>query len=149
MRQERPDHTWQPTALVNELYLELGRFKMLPHAGLDTQSEKDAFLKLAGFLMKRLLTHHARPLYRRKKEGTPEHFDPPAPEEQDLAMIDGLLSGLGRLDPVLPQIVEMKVFEGMTREQIANRLGCSVRTVGRHWEFARQWLREAMSPHEP
>jgi DNA-directed RNA polymerase specialized sigma24 family protein len=47
---------------------------------------------------------------------------------------------------MLPQIVEMKIFEGVEREEIAARLGCSVRTVGRRWEFARKWLEEAMAP---
>ena len=49
------------------------------------------------------------------------------------------------MDPMLPQIVEMKIFEGVEREEIAARLGCSVRTVGRRWEFARKWLEEAMA----
>lgn len=64
MRRERADHTWQPTVLVNELYLELIKIKALK-PGSDEAGEKEAFLKLAAHLMKRLLIHHARPLYRR------------------------------------------------------------------------------------
>src|SRR5215469_14886985 len=57
-------HTWQPTALVNELYLELTRIKSLP-AGPGGFAERDEFFALAAFLMKRLLAHYARPLRRR------------------------------------------------------------------------------------
>ena len=150
MRRERSDHTWQPTALVNELYLELARIKALPGPGSDSDSEKAAFLGLAGFLMKRLLIHHARPLYRRNaKAGTPEELDTPAPDGQDLSDIEDLLGQLGRINPVLPQIVQMKIFEGLKREEIAERLGCSLRTVGRQWEFARLWLRDALSSPQP
>jgi RNA polymerase sigma factor (TIGR02999 family) len=147
MKQERRDHTWQPTALVNELYLELARIKALPPPGPDAEAEKSAFLGLAGFLMKRLLIHHARPLYRRAaKSGVPEDLDTPTPNDRDLTQVEDLLTRLGRINPVLPQIVEMKIFEGAQREEIATRLGCSLRTVGRRWEFARQWLEEAITP---
>jgi DNA-directed RNA polymerase specialized sigma24 family protein len=60
--------------------------------------------------------------------------------------IEDLLARLGRIHPVLPQIVEMKIFEDLESKEIAARLGCSERTVARRWEFARQWLEEALSP---
>jgi len=146
MRRERPDHTWQPTVLVNELYLELARVNALPPGGPDAESEKAAFLGLAGFLMKRLLIHHARPLYRRAdKTGVSEHLEDPGSGTQNLQNIEDLLDRLARVDPVLRQIVEMKVFEGLSREEMAGRLGCSLRTVARHWEFARHWLQDALS----
>src|SRR5919198_4918370 len=59
---ERVNHTWQPTILVHELYLELTRVKELPHTSAADEDEKNAFFGLAAFLMKRLLVHHARPL---------------------------------------------------------------------------------------
>jgi ECF sigma factor len=67
MQREREEHTWTPTVLVNELYLELVKIKALPAAEEDA-SERDAFLKLAGHIMRRLLIHHARPLYRRAQK---------------------------------------------------------------------------------
>ena len=145
MRRERPDHTWQPTVLVNELYLELIRVNALPPGGRDAASEKAAFLGLAGFLMKRLLIHHSRPLSRRAdKTGVSEHLEDPGSGTQNLQDIEELLDRLARVDPVLRQIVEMKVFEGLSREEMAARLGCSLRTVARHWEFARHWLQDAL-----
>lgn len=149
MRREQSDHTWQPTVLVNELYLELARVSGLPPGGLDAESEKAAFLGLAGFLMKRLLIHHARPLYRRAdKTGVSEQIEDPGSGTQSLQDVEDLLDQLARVDPVLRQIVEMKVFEGLSREEMAARLGCSLRTVARHWEFARHWLKDAMSAPE-
>src|SRR6188474_3188256 len=63
MRSERSDHTLQPTALVHELYLELLRVRGLGES--EAGDERAAFFGLAGLMMKRLLIHHARPLYRR------------------------------------------------------------------------------------
>src|SRR3954453_14757451 len=62
MKGERSVHTWQPTLLVNELYLALVKIKALGAAGSADQ-EKAAFLGLAGHVMKHLLIDHARPLY--------------------------------------------------------------------------------------
>jgi RNA polymerase sigma factor (TIGR02999 family) len=141
---ERLNHTWQPTVLVNELYLELTRIKALP-AGSASEDEKNAFFGLAAFLMRRLLVHHARPLPKRvtnvEISGAKELS---TPGEQSLREIEDMLSRLGSIDPVLRLVVEMKAFEGLSREEIASRLGCSVRTVARHWEFARHWLRQAI-----
>jgi hypothetical protein len=62
MRGERQDHSWQPTLLVNELYLELIKIKELRPSESDYRDDKAAFLALAGLIMKRLLIRHARPL---------------------------------------------------------------------------------------
>src|SRR5437763_1780988 len=66
MRSERSSHTWQPTALVHELYLELVKVRALDASGRG--EDRAAFLALAGHMMKRLLIHHARPLYRRAEQ---------------------------------------------------------------------------------
>jgi RNA polymerase sigma factor (TIGR02999 family) len=146
IRQERPDHTLQATALVNELYLQLMRVKNLPPAGSDDDSERRLFLGLAGFLMKRMLIHHARPLRQQfEKMELVEGLAGAVPGEGDLVEVEELLAKLGQLDPVLAQVVQLRVFDGLTREQIAERLDTSVRTVARHWEFARRWLSDALS----
>jgi RNA polymerase sigma factor (TIGR02999 family) len=144
---ERSNHTWEPTALVNELYMELTRIRALPSDPACDGDEKDAFFGLAAFLMKRLLVHHARPLPKRvtrveiaAAEGVS------VSGEQSLSEIENILSRLGSIDPTLRAVAEMKAFEGLSREEIARRLDCSVRTVARHWEFAQHWLRQAISP---
>src|SRR3954467_10263023 len=62
MKGERKDHTLQPTALINELYLELIRLGRLRPGSTDPEEERGHFLRLSAFLMRRLLIHHARPL---------------------------------------------------------------------------------------
>ena len=61
MYRESQEHTWTPTVLVNELYLELVKIRALRPADIG-EDEREAFLRLSGFLMRRLLIHHARPL---------------------------------------------------------------------------------------
>ena len=140
---ERANHTWQPTVLVHELYLELTRMKGLPSRSAHDQDEKDAFFGLAAFLMRRLLIHHARPLPKRvTKVEVDEAFGVAASGEQSLREIEDLLNRLGAIDPTLRVVVEMKAFEGLSREEIGARLGCSVRSVARHWEFAQRWLQQ-------
>jgi len=146
MAGERVDHTWQPTVLVNELYLELARAKSLPP--LSTDDDKQAFLGLAAFMMRRLLVHHARPLPKRITKTELSEAVLSDTGEQTLHEIEDMLTRLGALDPKLRLVVEMKVFEGLSREEIAERLGCSVRTVARHWEFAQHWLQRAMGSRE-
>jgi RNA polymerase sigma factor (TIGR02999 family) len=144
MLSERVNHTWQPTVLVHELYLELTRVKGLPPVA--NKDERNAFFGLAAFLMKRLLIHHARPLPSRiTKTDLDEALAMSASPEASLAEIEDLLSRLQAIDPKLRTVVEMKVFEGLSRDEIAARLECSVRTVARHWDFAQQWLQQAMA----
>src|ERR1035438_7148295 len=64
MSKERKDHSWQPTALVNELYLELVKIKSFKSRESE-EEEKQAFFRLSAFLMRRMLIHHSRPLHRR------------------------------------------------------------------------------------
>ena len=142
---ERANHTWQPTVLVNEVYLELTRIKALPPGSPRDEEEKDAFFGLASFLMRRLLVHHARPLPKRvTKAEIGEAFGAAVSGEQALHEVEELLRRLGAIDAKLRAVVEMKAFEGLTREEIAQRLDCSVRTVARHWDFAQHWIQRAM-----
>jgi RNA polymerase sigma factor (TIGR02999 family) len=149
MQGERSDHTWQPTVLVHELYLELSRAKALPDFHSINPDEKNAFLGLAAFLMKRLLVHHSRRLPSRiTKTEIDDAFQWAESGEQGLQEIEDLLCRLSAIDPLLRTVVEMKVFEGLTREEIAARLDCSVRTVARHWDFAQHWLRQNFGPKQ-
>ena len=146
MRGERSDHTLQPTAVVHQLYLELVKVKALRAAGPGGTDEKAAFLGLAAYLIKQLLIHHARPLSRRAEKT--ELHDLPSSHtaaEHSLIEIDDVLNRLAAINPVLRRIVELRVFEGLTREEIARELGCGTATVGRQWSFARNWLEEALA----
>ena len=68
MKGEQPNHTWQPTGLVNELYLELLKVKALRASDSDGEAERRAFLSLAAHIMRRLLIEHSRPLSKRSKK---------------------------------------------------------------------------------
>jgi DNA-directed RNA polymerase specialized sigma24 family protein len=95
MHRERTDHTWQPTALVNELYLELIKAGPL-HAG-GHANDRDAFMGLAAHMMMRLLIHHARPLHRQVRR-TPIEQQSSTPElaAESLNDIEALLSSLAQ-----------------------------------------------------
>jgi RNA polymerase sigma factor (TIGR02999 family) len=122
------------------------RIKALPPDSSANEDEKNAFFGLAAFLMRRLLVHHARPLAKRMtKTDINEALGMAASGETCLGEIEDLLSRLHTIDPKLRVVVEMKVFEGLSREEIAQRLRCSVRTVARHWDFAQHWLQKAIS----
>ena len=150
MAAERWNHTWQPTILVHELYMELANIKQLPPALTGDQDERKAFFGLSAFLMKRLLARHARPLPKRvSKIELDEAIDLASNGEERLREIEDMLSRLAAIDSTLRVVVEMRAFEGLSREEIAGRLGCSVRTVARHWEFAKLWLQHAMAPPSP
>jgi len=145
MRSERLDHTLQPTAVVHELYLELVKVKALRPANSDGADEKAAFLGLAAFLMKRLLIHHARPLSRRAQKAELPDLPGGRPTEHSLLEIDDVLNRLAAINPALRRVVELRVFEGLTGEEIAEKMGCGTATVARHWNFARHWLEEALA----
>lgn len=136
-------HTWQPTALVHELYLQLIRIKSLPSS--DSSDERSSFLHFCGFLMKRLLSHHERPLYRRV---TTVPLDDEIPSEgsgeETLQHLDGILSRLAAIDPRLRQVAELRIFAGMTGDEIASELKCTRRTVVTFWNFAKQAIAKEM-----
>jgi RNA polymerase sigma factor (TIGR02999 family) len=148
MRSERPGHSWQATLLVNELYLELIKIKALPAPETDNGDGKAAFFGLAAHLMRRLLIHHSRPLEARAVK---VELDPSAaiPGFEAVAEIEVALSRLEAIRPRLRAIVELKVFEGMTLDEVAHQLECSTATVTREWNFARHWLQKELAFSEP
>jgi RNA polymerase sigma factor (TIGR02999 family) len=144
MRTESAEHTWSPTVLVSELYLELVKVKAL-RAPSEDSSEQEAFLSLAGHIMRRLLVHHARPLYRKAhkvESGALElvPLDNLKAGAESLLEVEELLERLSKIDPRFRTIVELRVFEGKTTEETAHTMGCSVRSVYTYWRFATHWL---------
>ena len=146
MKGERTEHTWQPTLLVNELYLVLVKIKALG-GGSDSggEQEKAEFLALAGHLMKHLLIEHARPLYRRAEKVEFRERPNLAAGAESLHFVEELLSRLAAIDPKFRAVIEMRVFEGLTGDEIARQLGCSPRSVASYWTFAKRWLEKELA----
>src|SRR6185312_9119915 len=98
-------------------------------------------LGLAGHVMKHLLIDHARPLYRRaEKVPLYEMTDHVLPGLENVQFVEEVLSRLGAINPKLRGVTEMRVFEGLTGDEIARELDCSPRTVANLWTFAKRWL---------
>ena len=139
MRAERVNHTLQPTAVVHQLYLELVKVKALRPSSSGSTDEKAAFLSLSAYLMKQMLIHHARPLAKRVEKGELPEL-PDSPKEHSLVEIDEALNRLAIINPALRRVVELRLVQGLTRDEIARELGCGPATAARHWSFARNWL---------
>ena len=147
LRQERPDHTLQSTALVHEAYLRL--VKQAP-AEVENRAH---FLAVASRLMRQILVDHARGHRAAKRGGglKLELQDAMAQqnvENVDLIALDNALNELARMDPQQSQIVEMRFFGGLSIEDTAEVIGVSRTTVKREWATARAWLLREMSRKE-
>ena len=155
MAREKSGHTWQPTALVNELYLELTKVSKLERpysdsAGGASNGERSAFLGFVSHVMRRLLIRHSRRLSHHAEVVPVEdaHFpegDDPRFENQ--IQVDAVMAKLEALNPRLRAVVEMRVYEGLSGDAIAEKLGCTRRTVIRDWNFAKQFLAEEFACH--
>lgn len=153
MRLERQEHTLQPTALVNEVYV---KFAGLRDLKLENRRH---FYGAAAEAMRRILVDHARQR-RAQKRGGPNavHVSlDDVPEEQlaasqgvDIERLDQALDGLRSIAPEKASVVELRYFAGLSIEDTADVLGVSRATVVRHWGFARAWLfREMETPEGP
>lgn len=147
LRQERPDHTLQSTALVHEAYL-----KLMNQAPAEVENRAH-FLAVASQLMRQILVDHAR-RHRAAKRGGGlklELQDAMAVENArnvDLIALDRALNELASLDPQQSRIVEMRFFGGLSIEDTADVIGVSRTTVKREWATARAWLLREMSRRE-
>jgi RNA polymerase sigma factor (TIGR02999 family) len=144
LRQERPDHTLQSTALVHEAYLRL-----LGNEPLDLQG-RTHFIAIASRLIRQILVDYARERNAAKRDGgcriPVEFLDAlPVTDDADLLALDEALLDLSRIDARQAQIVEMKFFGGLASPEIATLLGISRATVDRDWATARAWLHRQMS----
>jgi RNA polymerase sigma-70 factor, ECF subfamily len=140
MRRERPGHTLQPTALVNEVYL-----RMLGSFNLDW-TDRAHFFAIAARAMRRILVDHARAAGAAKRSGVEiPNLDQSATISADkldlILAVDNALTRLQAKDARQASIVELRFFADLTEEEIALIVGVSARTVKRDWVVAKAWFR--------
>ena len=145
MKGERPDHTLEPAALVNEAYLRLidqTRTKW---------KDRVHFFAVAATQMRRVLKDHAKRRARQKRGGdrqkVPLAEDMPVTSNRhvDLVALEEALKKLEAMAPEDARIVEMRFFGGMTEAEIAAELGMAERSVRRGWRCAKTWLKAEIS----
>jgi RNA polymerase sigma factor (TIGR02999 family) len=145
LRKERPDHTLQSAALVNEAYLRLVRQEAQPRFENRAQ-----FFGLAAQMMRHILVDHARNrLAAKRGAGVPRlalepELAPAQKQDLDLVFIDDALEKLARLDPQQGRLVELRFFAGLSIEETARVMGTSPATVKREWATARAWLQREL-----
>jgi len=145
LRQERPDHTLQSTALVHEAYVRLvGREP-------PTLQNRSHFFGVAARLMREILVDHARGVRAAKRgDGAPtialDEIENVAQRvDVDLLQLDDALTELARFDERQSRIVELRFFSGLSIDETAEVLDISPATVSREWTTARAWLYRQMS----
>lgn len=141
---ERADHTLQPTAIVNELYMRLAAQKKVQWR------HRREFFAVAARFVRRILVDHARRRGASKRgDGEPrvvfdETLGLPALEDPMVIALDEALNDLAEVDERGARIVELHAFTGLTFEEISDMLELSRATVMRDWKHARLWLRRAL-----
>ncbi len=145
MAGESPHHTLQPTALVHEAFLRL----VGPADGAHWD-HRGHFFAAAAEAMRRILVDEARRKAALRHGGARVRLEldsdlvaEPEPRE-DLLALDEALTRLAVEDPLKAELVQLRYFGGLTLPEAAAALGLSERTAGRHWAFARAWLRRAV-----
>jgi RNA polymerase sigma factor (TIGR02999 family) len=144
LRRERPDHTLQSAALVNEAYLRLIRQDQ------PQWQNRAHFFGVAAHLMRHILVDHARNRRAAKRgAGAPRlSLDPevalPQQREVDVVALDDALNQLAALDEQQSRVVELRFFGGLSIEETSVVLEISPATVKREWATARAWLQREM-----
>ena len=144
MQTQKPEHTLQPTALVNEAYLRL-------FGGDAVWDSRSQFFAVAATAMRRILIDHARTRGAQKRGGDAkkvvltDYTDTPGAENIDLIALDEALDELSGKEPRAARVVELRFFGGLTNDEVAEGLGVTTRTVERQWKFAQAWLRSRLS----
>ncbi len=141
LRKERPGHTLQTTALINEAYL-----KLIDRRDVNWES-RTHFFAVAANAMRQILVDYARAKHREKRGGDnlkvslDEAMLVTAEEKGvDLIALDEALNKLSRFDAQQARVVELKYFSGLSLVETAEVLHISRATVARDWEAARAWL---------
>lgn len=146
LRKERPDHTLQSAALVNEAYLRL--------VGLKTPQweSRTHFFAIAAQLMRQILVDYARRHIAAKRGGRSvckvSLQDAKLAQRQegvDILALDEALKALAKIDPRQSRVVELRFFAGLSLAEISEALEIGQATVQRDWTAARAWLHREIS----
>jgi len=147
LRRERPNHTLQATALVNEAYVKLVNQR---EANWESRTH---FFAIAAQAMRRILIDHARARHQEKRGGSDnltlalEEAGLVITDERniDLLALDEALHLLAKIDEQQVRIVELRYFSGLSLDDTAVALGISRATVAREWNVAKTWLRRELT----
>ena len=148
LRRERREHTLQPTALVNELFLKFSEQNNM------TWQNRAQFFGVAAQLMRRILVDYARAHHASKRGGDRycvslrniAAFG--AQPDADLLALHDVLNGLGEIDPGQARIVELRFFGGLTIKETAEVMRTSHATVEREWKMAKAYLKRELTRTE-
>jgi RNA polymerase sigma factor (TIGR02999 family) len=161
-RHEKPGYSMQATALVHEAYLRL-----VDREQPQQFNGRGHFFAAAAEAMRRILVERARRRQRVRHGGGRqrldfEHLDAAQltlADEVDVAddlgranellALDGALARLAAHQPQAADVVKLRYFAGLTAEQTADALGVSLRTVNRHWAYAKAWLYQQLNEYHP
>lgn len=146
LKRERPGHTLQTSALVNEAYLKLTKQENV------VWESRTHFFAIAARLMRQILIDYAKTRQRLKRGGAQDN-EPleyaltmtVSDADFDLLALDEALTHLAEKEAYLARVVELRFFSGLSIEETAEVLGVSDSTVKRDWQMARAWLRRELA----
>src|SRR3954468_23406304 len=146
LRDERPEHTLQPTALVHEAYLRMADQRQ------GTWQNRAQLLGIFARMMRRILLDHAGARLAEKRGGKEavritldDALDVYQENQLDLFEVEEALRRLEKLDPIQAKIVELRFFGGLTIEELSGVLNISPTSVKREWAVAKRWLQRELS----
>ena len=142
MQRERPAHTLQATALVNEVYMRLAGGASVPW------QSRAHFFGIAARAMREVLLDYARSHIAGKRGGKDaqkvdidaEQLRGLSPKIENVIAIDEVLQRLERIDPRQSRLIELRFFAGLSVEEAAEVMGVSPVTIKREWRLAKAWL---------
>lgn len=149
MKSERPDHTLQPTALVNEAFVRL------VGPGMQALSDRQHFIAVAARAMRRLLVNHARDRRAMKRGGDQweritldDVFSLGGSQLVNIVDLNDALEELARLNERQARLSELRFFGGLELSEAAEVLGMGLTTAKRDWTVARAWLTRRLETPE-
>jgi len=148
LNHESSDHTLQPTALVHEAYMRLVGSKS------DSWENRAHFFGAAAEAMRRILIDHARNKHRQKRGGDARRIElkeidlAERTESHELLALNAAICELELLDKEKADLVKLRFFGGMNKDEAAKALGIPCRTADRYWSYARAWLKRHVEENQ-